>query len=85
MDRLIRNVLISIFVGLALLTLTSIVTGGLNPGFPVSYTYWALGCAAPGFACISINPVLLELDYIFWIGIALVFFVGFDFAWAKNR
>ena len=72
--------MISIFVGLALLTITSLITNGPNSGFPVSYNYWAPGCAAPGFARIAINPVLLKLDHVFWVGIALVFVVGLDFA-----
>ena len=45
-----------------------------NPiGFPFSITHPIQGCATPGFpiACLAYDPVLVVLNYLFWVGLSL--------------
>jgi hypothetical protein len=39
-------------------------------GFPFSITHPIPGCATPGFpiACLAYDPVLVVLNYLFWVG-----------------
>ena len=44
-----------------------------NPiGFPFSITHQIPGCATPGFPieCLAYDPVLVALNYLFWLGIS---------------
>ncbi len=42
-------------------------------GFPFSITHPIPGCATPGFPilCLSYDPVLVALNYLFWVGLSV--------------
>ena len=43
-------------------------------GFPFSITHPIPGCATPGFPieCLAYDPVLVALNYLFWVGLSFV-------------
>jgi len=41
-------------------------------GFPFSITNPDSGCFGPGLGCIAYDPVLVVLDYLFWVGLSFV-------------
>jgi hypothetical protein len=46
-----------------------------NPiGFPFSITHPIPGCATPGFPiwCLAYDPVLVVLNYLFWVGLSFI-------------
>ena len=73
MRPFVRALSIAVVVGLIVLVSVDLIT---RDGFPFLYNYWVPGCAAPGFACRATNPLLLGIDYLFWLILAFGLVVG---------
>jgi hypothetical protein len=84
--QIVRDFSISTVIGLVFLSIAGRVTSTPNTGgFPVSYIDWVANCWGPGNACRTYNPVLLGLDYLFWLAVALVLVTGLNRIGARTR
>ncbi len=78
MRRIFRDLLIAAVMGLVLLGISHLPTrqlGLYSAGFPIPYSYYVSGCTLPRSACRAYDPLLVVLDYFFWLAIATVVIV----------
>jgi len=87
MGRLPKSIVLSLLLGFFLLLISASATRepwGASDGFPLRYSYPNLPCTLPNAfnGCgYSYNPVMVGLDFLFWIAIAAVAVSAMDQAW----
>src|SRR6266487_3247428 len=89
MARLSKSVVLSVLLGFFLLLISASATRqpwGASDGFPLRYSYPNLPCTRPNpfNGCgYSYNPVLVGLDFLFWLAIAAAAVSAIDLAWTR--
>ena len=86
MRRIFRDLLIAAVMGLVLLGISHLATrqpGLYSAGFPIPYSYYVSGCTLPGSACRAYDPLLVVLDYFFWLAIATIVILAIDKNWYR--
>ncbi len=87
MRRILRDLFSAIVLGLILLGISHAATRnpwGASTGYPLPYSYANLPCTTPNpyNGCgYSYNPLLVGLDYLFWLAVALALVGTFDTVW----
>src|SRR5213594_4531028 len=87
MRRLPRGLVLSLLLGFFLLLISASATRepwGASDGYPLHYSYPNLPCERlnPFNGCVySYDPVLVGLDFLFWLAIAGAAVSAIDLAW----
>ncbi len=89
MKRLSKALVLSLLLGFLLLLISAAATRepwGASDGYPLHYSYPNLPCTQynPFNGCgYSYDPVLVGLDFLFWLAIAGAAVSAIDLAWTR--